>query len=92
MRAIRPILQAEWIRSEAMDVEPELRDQLIECARVLASDRGWPWREPVEVTAGAEGGEPVWFVNSNYLMRGANVRIVLRRSDHSLVRAGFLPR
>lgn len=92
MRAIRPIMHPEWTRSEVMDLEPKLRNQLIECARDLSIDRGWPWREPVAVTAGTEGEEPVWIVDSNYLMRGANIRIVLRRSDHSLVRAGFLPR
>jgi hypothetical protein len=75
-----------------MDVEPELSNQLIRRARDLSSDRGWPWREPIEVTAATEVGQPVWIVKSVYTMHGANIRIVLRRSDHSLVRAGILPR
>jgi hypothetical protein len=75
-----------------MDVEPELSSQLIRRARDLSIDRGWPWREPVAVTAATEVGQPVWIVESNYMMRGANIRIVLRRSDHALVRAGILPR
>jgi hypothetical protein len=75
-----------------MDVEPELRDQLLKVARALAGERGWPWDEPIDVSASAEGGEPVWLISSNYFSRGAKVVIVLRRSDKSLVRAGFLPR
>ncbi len=75
-----------------MDLDPKVCDQLTEYARNLASERGWPWHEPVEVTGAAEGGEAVWIVRTNVRMRGQNVVIVLRRSDHSLVRAGFLPR
>jgi len=77
-----------------MSVTPDetLRAEIIEYAQQLAQKHGWTWLEPVEVVAGAESGEPVWTVRSNAGMRGANVRIVLRRSDRSLVRAGFLPR
>ena len=73
-------------------LDPNLRDQLIDKARQLAAERGWTWREPVEVTAAAERGEPVWVVHTNVLMRSPSVRIVLRQSDHGLVRAGYLPR
>lgn len=75
-----------------MTLDPSVRDQLIEQARKLAEERGWTWRDPVEVTAAAEKGEPVWVVRSNILMRSPSVRIVLRKSDHSVVHAGYLPR
>ncbi len=75
-----------------MTIDPHLRDQLISQGRALAEERGWTWREPVEVTTSTEEGEAVWILRSNFLMRGQNARIVLRQSDHSLVRAGYLPR
>ena len=75
-----------------MTLDSNLRDQLIQQVRRLAAERGWTWREPVEVTAAADSGEPVWVVRTNVLMRSPSVRIVLRRSDHSLVHAGYLPR
>ena len=73
-------------------LDPKTRDQLIEQARKLANEREWNWLEPVEVTASAEGGEPVWIVLTNVPMRGQNVRIVIRQSDHAVVNAGYLPR
>jgi hypothetical protein len=69
-----------------------LRDQLIERARSLAKEREWVWRDPVEITASAHRGEPVWVLRTNVLMRGQNVRVVLRRSDHTIMDAGYLPR
>jgi hypothetical protein len=75
-----------------MGLEPELRDQLIAQARDIAAERGWTLRDPIEVTASTEAGEAVWIVHSNFMMRKRNVRIVLRKSDHSLVRASYLPR
>ncbi len=75
-----------------MSPDAALRAQLIEAARTVATERGWVWREPVEVVSGAEGGEAVWIVSTNVMTRGTNVRILLRRSDGSLVRAANLPR
>ena len=73
-------------------LDANLRDQLVEQARKVAEERGWTWREPVEVTPSAERGEPVWIVRTNVMMRSPSVRIVLRRSDRALVHAGYLPR
>ncbi len=73
-------------------LDAELRDKLIGQARKLADERGWTWREPVEVTSGLERGDPVWVICTNVLMRGTNVRVVLRKVDFSVVHAGFLPR
>jgi hypothetical protein len=70
----------------------KLREQLIEYARNLAHERGWAWLDPVEVSSGAEQGESVWIIRSNVLSRGRNVHVSVRQSDHSLIRAGFLPR
>jgi hypothetical protein len=75
-----------------MTIDPDLRDQLISKARALAEERGWTWREPIEIAASSEEGEAVWILRSNSLMRGQNARIVLRQADHSLVRAGYLSR
>jgi hypothetical protein len=75
-----------------MTLDPVVRAQLVEQARKLADERAWTWREPVEVTAAAYGGEAVWVVRTNVLMLSPSVRIVFRRSDHSLVHAGYLGR
>jgi hypothetical protein len=75
-----------------MAIDAVLRDELTGQARRVAEERNWTWREPVEVTEGAHEGEPVWIVRTNTLMRGSNVRILLRRSDHVVVHAGYLPR
>ena len=75
-----------------MKPDPELRDQLVTYARTVALERHWPWQEPVEVTSAVEAREAVWVIHSNVLVRGMNVRVVVRRSDHSLVQANFLPR
>jgi len=77
---------------QAMKPNPELCDQLIEYARNLADKRGWPWHETVEVVSASEGGEPVWLIRTNTLKRGQNIRVTLRRSDHSLISCGFLSR
>jgi hypothetical protein len=75
-----------------MTIDADLRDELIDQARQLAAERGWTWREPVEVTEGAHEGEPVWVVRTNALMRSPSVRIMVRRSDREVVHAGYLPR
>jgi hypothetical protein len=72
--------------------DPVVRGQLIERAQKIAAERGWTWREPAEITAEAEKGEAVWVVRTNVMMRSPSVRVVLRRSDLSLVQAGYLPR
>ena len=75
-----------------MTLDPSLRDQLIEQARKLAEEHGWTWREPVEVTAAAEGGQAVWKVRTNILARSPSIIIVFRQSDNTLLRSGYLPR
>jgi len=73
-------------------LDANLRVQLIRQARELAEERGWKLLDPIEVTASAEAGDPVWMIHSNYLSLGRNVLIVLRKSDLGLVRAAYLPR
>ncbi len=75
-----------------MTLDSSLRDDLLRQARKLADERGWTWREPVEVTSRADRGEPVWVIRTNILMRSPSVRIVLRQSDLAVIRAGYLPR
>lgn len=78
--------------SQLMKPNSDLRHQLLTKARELASERGWPLQEPIEVLASMEEGEQAWIVHSNYMGRGNNVKIVFRQSDCSLVRAAYLPR
>jgi hypothetical protein len=73
-------------------LDDSLRERLVEQARSVAAERGWTWREPVEVSAEAERGEPVWIVRTNVMMRSPSVKIVFRQSDLTLVHAGYLPR
>ena len=75
-----------------MAIDARLREALIAQARQVADERGWTWREPVEVIEGAHGTEAVWVVRTNALMRSPSVRIELRRSDRTLVHAGYLAR
>jgi len=75
-----------------MILDPNLRDQLVEQARRLAAERGWTWREPVEVNSASYRGEAVWVIHTNTLMRSPSVRVVVRQSDNSVVQAGYLPR
>jgi hypothetical protein len=76
----------------AMPLDDALRAGLIDVARRLADSRGWPWIEPITVTAVAHRGEAAWEVRSNALALGRNVRVVLRRSDSTVLEAGYLPR
>jgi hypothetical protein len=75
-----------------MDLDASLRSQLIDAARAHAIGRGWTWLEPVEVTASSHRGEPAWVIRTNATMRGQNIRVVVRRSDNTIVEAGYLPR
>jgi hypothetical protein len=75
-----------------MQVERELRNQIINYARQLADERGWPWLEPVDIISASEGGEAAWLIRTNILNRGQNIRITLRRSDLTPISCGFLPR
>jgi hypothetical protein len=70
----------------------QLNEQLSEQARKLAEERGWTWREPVEITSGLHQGEPVWVVRSNVMMRSPSVRVEIRKSDLAIVQDGYLPR
>ena len=75
-----------------MPLDCNLRDKLIGQARKLADERGWTWREPVEVASGVDRGEPVWVIRTNILMLSPSVRIVLRQSDFAVIHVGYLPR
>jgi len=73
--------------------DPDPPPQLIEVARALATARGWPWLEPVDVRLTSSGaGGRVWTIRTNGHEVGMNIRVVIRESDRSIVQAGFLPR
>jgi hypothetical protein len=75
-----------------MLLDQKLREQLIEQARKIANERRWTFQEPIELNASTDGKERVWIIRSNAAMRGQNAQIILRQSDHSLLRADYLPR
>ena len=75
-----------------MQPDLELRAKLMETARQVAVERGWPWEEPIEVNSAAFKGEGVWEVATNRRVRGASVRVLIRRSDGQVVHSGFLSR
>jgi hypothetical protein len=72
---------------------PDPRPRLLAVAREVASQRGWPWLEPVEISLSSSGTTGrVWTIHTNSQERGMNVRIVIRESDESVLQAGYLPR
>ncbi len=75
-----------------MNPDPDTLQRLLALGRQVAAERGWSWREPVDVRAAVEQGEPAWVLRTHHLMRGSNVRLVFRRSDLALLDAGWLPR
>jgi hypothetical protein len=75
-----------------MIADTELRKHLVARAQEVAKEREWTLLEPIEITSGSEAGEAVWIIRSNSQTRGRNASIVVRRSDHALVRAGYLAR
>jgi hypothetical protein len=82
-----------WWRSTKRDAVEAPRDRLLEVARNVADACSWTWLEPVEIRLESEGDEGrVWVVQTNCGRRGMNIRIAIRESDFSVVRAGFLPR
>ena len=69
------------------------RARLLAVAHAAASERGWPWLEPVAVDLEAVAErQRVWAIRTNCHNRGMNIRIVIRESDLAVLSAGFLPR
>lgn len=75
-----------------MILDMNLREQLIDQTQKLTQERGWTWREPVEITSGFAQGEPVWIIRTNVLMLSPSVRVIFRQSDLSVMHVGYLPR
>jgi hypothetical protein len=72
---------------------PDPRPRLLAVARELASERSWPWIEPVEISLSSSGtAGRIWTIVTNSQARGMNIRIVIREADESIVHAGYLPR
>ena len=81
-----------WWKTERVDADPP-RERLLEIAKSVAAERGWPWLEPVEVDLeSSTAGKRVWAVRTNCYVKGQNVRIVVSEPDFAVVSAGFLPR
>jgi len=81
-----------WFRPKgAKAVVPT--DRLLEIARGVATERGWPWLEPVEIDSESRSSAGVvWLVRTNCSKRGMNIRISIREPDFVVVSAHFLPR
>jgi hypothetical protein len=75
-----------------MQPDLELRAKLLDTAQRVAAEHGWPWQEPIEVKSAAFQGEGVWEVVTNRMVRGAGVRVLIRRTDGEVVHSGFLSR
>jgi hypothetical protein len=69
-----------------------LEKSLIALARSSAEKRGWVWREPVDISSEIHEGSAVWIVRSNAMMRSPSIRVWIRKSDLTVVHAGYLPR
>ncbi len=73
--------------------EPSVQTRVLAAARAAAADRGWPWREPVEVQLQRAGGaDRLWLVRTNIFAVGQSVRLVIRERDLAVIDAGFLAR
>ena len=71
------------------------REEALDRARALADERGWPWREPVEVSRTRSlivFGRERWLVTTHVGFRGGNVRIEIDAGSGAVVSAGYLPR
>jgi hypothetical protein len=75
-----------------MNLDDALRSQLIDLAHALAIERGWSWREPVEITASNHEGEPAWVIRTNALARGCNIWVVARKADHKILASAYSKR
>lgn len=72
---------------------PDPRPRLLAVARELASQRGWYWLEPVEISLSSSSASGrLWTIETNCQSRGMNIRIVIREADETIVQAGYLPR
>jgi hypothetical protein len=81
-----------WWKTKRADADPP-RERLLEVAKSVATERGWPWLEPVEVDLESSmEGKRVWAVRTNCYVRGQNVKVVVSEPDFAVVSAGFLPR
>jgi hypothetical protein len=72
---------------------PDPRPRLLAVARELASQRRWPWIEPVEIWLSSSGtAGRIWTIVTNSQARGMSIRIAIREDDESVVQAGYLAR
>ena len=68
-------------------------NEALEIAKRVATERGWPWREPVSVTKKRRWFRfSGWIVYSNAGFRGGNVRIEIDIATGEVIRAAYLPR
>jgi len=81
-----------WFRPKAGKVSAPT-DRLLEIARGVATERGWPWLDPVEVELESRSPDgSVWLIRTNCSKRGMNIRISIREPDFVVLSAHFLPR
>lgn len=70
-----------------------IEEHILEIAKSFATDKSWPWIEPVELRLTfMPSGEKAWSVRTNILNRGRNVRLLVRESDFSVLDFAYLPR
>jgi hypothetical protein len=67
-------------------------EEAVAAARRTVEERGWTWREPVNVRASTWRQEPVYEVQTNFGNRGSNALVIVHRGDGSVLHAAYLPR
>lgn len=70
-------------------------ERVLEIAKATATDRSWPWLQPVEVRhrrAWLIFGKHRWHVLTNAQARGANVRLVIDDASGRVTESWVAPR
>ncbi|KAA3644947.1 MAG: hypothetical protein DWQ07_16225 [Chloroflexi bacterium] len=69
--------------------EPKVStEEALEILKSLADEKGWTWREPVEINS--KRGK--WMIWTHHGIRGVNVRGEIDQQTGEILEAGFMPR
>jgi hypothetical protein len=63
-------------------------EELIEIAKKVCVEQGWPWAEPVQVQNRLFN----WIIVTNYDKIGRNVRVTISKRSGNPVQWSFIPR
>lgn len=78
---------------QAIKKNPMTANEALNLARRLATDRGWPWLEPVHVRKKRRWFRFCgWIIYSNADCLGSNVQVEIDNATAKVVSAAYLPR